>query len=106
MSKTLISLLVVLFLLVAGAGLWWFGVFDSLSAALNLNILQEETPAVEQTPQAPAPQSELTTGANSSDQALEQDEAQLDAQLEAYGEVSSELDQSLSDEPVEQDPNF
>ncbi|MDP4020982.1 MAG: hypothetical protein Q8P58_03010 [Candidatus Adlerbacteria bacterium] len=104
MSKTLISLLVILFLVVAGAGLWWFGGFNFLAPMFNLSDTTEEPQEVEQ--QAPTPQSELTTGSDSSDQALAEDSAALDAELEAYGEISSALDQGFEDEPVEQDTSF
>ena len=102
MSKTVISIAVGVLLVVAGVGLWWAGLLDGLASALNLDILKEEQMVEENTtePAPQAPPSELSTGSNSSDQALEQDTAQLDAELESYGEISSELDQSFEEEPV------
>ena len=105
MSKTLISLLIVLLLVVGVLGLWWVGALEGLTSVLNLNILGQEQTVEEPPGPEPTP-SELTTGSDSSDQALERDTAQLDAQLEAYGETSSALDQGFGDEPIEQDTSF
>ena len=104
MSKTTISLIVIGALVVGVVGLWWVGALEGLTSALNLNILQEEM-VEEEVPQA-TPQSDLTTGSDTSDEALEEDLGTLDAQLDSYGETSSELDAGLEDEPVEQDTNF
>ena len=106
MSKTVISIGVVVLLVVAVAGLWWAGVLDGLTSKLNLNILQNEEMTEAPAPEPQEPQSELTTGNDASNEALEEDLGMLDAQLEGYSEASSELDASLEDEPVEQDSNF
>lgn len=108
MSKAAVWSITIAAVLVLGAGAWWAGFFDDLTSKLNLDILQDEEQAVENTPEpAPSePQSELTTGNDASNEALDEDLQALDAQMGAYGESSSELDASLNDEPVEQDSDF
>lgn len=106
MSKVVISIGVVIVLVVTVAGLWWAGLLSGLTSQLDLDILNGEETTEETTMQQEEPESELATGDNSSDEALEEDLNALDAQLGAYSESSSELDASLEDEPVEQDPNF
>ncbi|MDZ4225932.1 MAG: hypothetical protein U1C66_00375, partial [Patescibacteria group bacterium] len=69
---------------------------------LNLTILQPQEEVVEEQEQQ-APPSELMTGSDASDQALEEDVSQLDAEFAAYSETSAELDSSLEDEPGEQE---
>lgn len=91
-------------LLVAiGAGLWWMGIFNGLTSALHLDILSQQEEMPQEVAEEPAPQNELATGSDSSDQALEEDMSQLDAELEAYGQTSAELDSSLEDESVPQE---
>jgi hypothetical protein len=99
MSKVVVSIAVVLLLTAGVAGLWWAGFLDSF---IPKTEMVEETSA----PETPTPASELSTGGNNSDEALEQDLQTLDAQLTGYSETSSELDASLADEPVEQDTDF
>lgn len=101
-SKPVIVIYIVLVLLLGGVGLWAAGAFNGLTSALNLNILQPQE-EVEEEQEQQAPQNELATGSDSSNQALEQDLGQLDAELGAYSETEAELDQSLADEPVEQE---
>ena len=91
----------VLLFVIAG-GLWWAGFFDGLTSALKLDILSEEQQS-EPAPQQQTSESELATGNDSSDQALESDLSQLDAELESYSEAEAELDSSLEDESVEQE---
>lgn len=91
-------------LLVAiGAGLWWMGVFNGLTSSLHLDILNHPQKEVAEEQAEVPPPSELATGSDSSDQALEEDMSQLDAELEAYNETSAELDSSLEDESVPQE---
>lgn len=87
--------------LAIGAALWWAGVFESLTSALNLDVATEQESAEQQEQQMPP--NELATGSDSSDEALEEDLDQLDAELESYSETSAELDSSLEDEQVEQE---
>lgn len=103
MSKTFISIIVIVLLIAVGVGLWWAGAFANLTDALNLGILQVDQTEEEPQEETQEPEGELTTGVDSSDQTLEEDAAQLDAELESYGEISSDLDQSFEDEPVEQE---
>ncbi len=102
MSKAVISIAVILVVVLAGAGVWWSGLIDPWFTDMGF-IAEEQQEAEEQ---AQTQQSELSTGGDASDEALDQDLNTLDAQLDVYNESSSELDASLSDEPVKQDPNF
>lgn len=108
MSKTVVATVAVGIIVALGAAAWWAGIFDDLTSRLDLDILHreeemtEEEKAVQETP----PSSELSTAGDASDESLEQDLSTLDAQMDAYGETSSELDASLADEPVEQDSSF
>ncbi len=107
MSKVITWIIVLLVVAALGAGLWWSGFIDPWLAQLGLTPAEEEVTEVgNETERQTQPQSELTTGANTSDQALGQDAAALDAQMEAYGQASSDLDSSLNDQPVVQDANF
>ena len=107
MSKVVISIGVGIVLIGGIAGLWWAGLLDGLTSQLDLDILKgEEMTEEEPTSRQAELASELTTGGDASDQALEEDLGTLDAQLGAYNESSTELDASLEDEPVEQDANF
>jgi len=102
-SKLVIAIYIVLVLLLGGVGLWAAGAFDGLTSALNLDILNPQEEMAEEQEQPQEPQNELMTGSNASDQALEQDVNQLDAELEAFNESSAELDSSLEDESIEQE---
>jgi hypothetical protein len=85
-----------------GAFLWFGGMLDPLLSEVGLNKdSMEEEPVPQEVQQQP--QSELTTGNDTSDQALEQDLKGLDAQLGAYGETSATVDESLEDKPVIQE---
>jgi hypothetical protein len=83
-----------------GAWLWFGGMLEPLLSEVGLNSTKQEETADTANQQ---PQSELTTGTDTSDQALEDDLGALDAQLNAYSETSAELDQSLNDQPVTQE---
>lgn len=106
MSKGIISFVVIAVFIAGGVLLWWAGLLDGLTSNLNLNILHPNTAMTEDTIQSQGSEPELETGDDTSDQALEQDLQQLDAEFQTYGETSSDLDASLQDEPVEQDSNF
>jgi hypothetical protein len=86
-----------------GAWLWFGGMLDPLLAEVGLGSGMQEEEIPQEEARQEAPQSELTTGSDTSDQALEQDLKNLDAQLGAYGETSAAVDQSLADEPVTQE---
>jgi len=90
------------FVAVAGIGAWlWFGgMLDPLFSEFGLSQEETPTPTTNEQPQI---QSELSTGGNTSDQALEQDLSTLDTQLSAYGESSAEVDSSLQDQAVTQE---
>jgi len=105
MSKTSLSFAIGALIVVLLAGLSWAGLLDKLTSKLDLDILNNEEVAEETAPMA-EPQSELATGNNASDQALEDDLQALDAELGTYNEASSELDASIDDQPVEQDAEF
>ena|SRR3989344_8374271 len=83
-----------------GAWLWFSGMLEPLLSEVGLSEMQQEEAPDTANQQ---PQSELTTGTDTSDQALEDDLGALDAQLNAYSETSAELDQSLSDTPIQQE---
>lgn len=51
---------------------------------------------------SPEPTTELPSGSDTSDEALEEDYAAINAQVEAFGSDNAETDASLDDEPVEQ----
>lgn len=91
--------------LLVGVGVWlWFGgMLDPLLTEVGIGNTMEQEEVPQQENRATQPQSELTTGSDSSDQALEQDMKNLDAQLGAYGEASAGVDKSLQDEPVTQE---
>lgn len=80
-----------------GAGLWFSGL-------INPWIFPQ--PPVDDTAQLQQQQTSTsglpTKDDNSSDQALTQDTAALDAQLQALEQDSASVDASLSDKPVEQ----
>ncbi len=106
MSKASLSMAIGALIVFFLAALSWAGLLDGLTSKLDLDILNNEEVAEEQTPMAVEPQSELATGNNNSDQALEDDLQTLDAELGTYNEASSELDASIDDQPVEQDAEF
>lgn len=86
----------------AGAGAWLFmsGALNPLLSEAGLTQEQLQPPSTENASQS---QSELTTGTDTSDQALEDDLRSLDAEIDAYGESSAQVDQSLEDQPVTQE---
>lgn len=98
MSKVLIWLGVLLIVVIAGIGLWWSGMLGDFIAAITASPVEQE-----QTSDTPEQQSELATGGDTSDQALDQDTAALDAQLDAYTNASAAVDESLEDDPIEQE---
>ena len=83
-----------------GAWLWFGGMLEPLLSEVGLSGMQQKEAPDTANQQ---PQSELATGKNTSDQALEEDLGALDVQLNAYSETSAELDQSLQDQPVTQE---
>lgn len=89
----------------AGVGVWvWFGgMLDPLLSEVGLGSEEQEVQTPAPTTRNQQPQSELVTGANASNQALEEDLGALDTQLNAYGATSVEVDQSLQDQPVTQE---
>lgn len=91
---------------VAGVGVWlWFGgMLDPLLTEVGLverPMMPDESGTAQTKPSTNS--SELTTGRDTSDPALEQDLKNLDAQLNSYNETSATVDQSLQDEPVQQE---
>ncbi|MBP9711362.1 MAG: hypothetical protein KBD50_03855 [Candidatus Pacebacteria bacterium] len=82
-----------------GAWLWFGGMLDPLLS--DFGLAQNEEPAT--TNEQPQIESELSTGSDTSDQALEQDLSTLDTQLGAYNESSAEVDGSLQDQAVVQE---
>ena len=87
-------------IVVAGAGwfLWWSGWLGNTN-----NIPASQTgSAVEVKNVAADPQNGMSESGNTSDAALAQDSAALDAQLKAFAQDSSNIDSSLNDKPVAQ----
>lgn len=102
MAKVLIWGGIIVLIAGAGAALWFTGTLEAwITQMTTTEIPQEEQKTTQQQPQPPP--SELSTGSNSSDQALAEDTSALDAQIAAYGEASTELDKSMSDQPVVQE---
>ena len=95
MTKWIIGLGVIV---IVGVGLWWSGMI-----AQFLPKAQTTPPATtsQETAQTPAPVSDLPTpNDDTSDTAIAQDSAAVDAQLAALGVDSTNLSSSLNDKPV------
>lgn len=90
-------------LVIAGVGLWWGGVIDSFMPKPESN--QQATTTPQQTSQqTQQPVSDLpTSGSDTSDAALVQDSAAVDAQIQSLSNDSSNIDSSLNDKPVSQE---
>ncbi len=90
-----VAIILVLVLLVIGA--WYTGLFSAFMPQA------EETATT--TPQvAQQPQNDLPTGmGDTSDSAILQDSAAVDAQIQALASDSAGIDESLNDKPVTQE---
>jgi cytoskeletal protein RodZ len=101
MIKWIIGLVLVV---VAAGAIWWSGI---LNPYLSMGSAQQQaTTTPEQTQQetSSAPQSDLPTASNdTSDAAVAQDAAAVDAQIKALSSDSSNLDSDLNDKPVSQE---
>ncbi len=84
-----------------GAWVWFGGMLDPLLTEVGLSQQEAPTPTPQQ--QQPQSQSELATGKDTSDEALDEDLDTLDAQMSAYGEASAAVDESLTDQSVQQE---
>jgi uncharacterized iron-regulated membrane protein len=107
MFKFFVSLFMLL--LVAG-GLWWSGYLSKwvpsipTYQSLMSSKTATTTPIVPVTQQQQAPQSDLPTAANdASDQALVQDTAALDAEINAFATDNANAQNTLTDKPVTQE---
>ena len=98
MTKWIIGLGIVV---IVGIGLWWSGVFSSL---MPTTAPEEKAKDTQQSAQTPAPVSDLPTQtSDSSDAAIVQDSAAVDAQLSSLSGDSANIDSSLNDKPVSQE---
>lgn len=108
MFKLLITIVVIA--AIAG-GLWYTGWLSKILPMIPMMHSQAPAPeqaatTTSQTPvaQAPAPVNDLPTAANdASDQALVQDTAAIDAQMQGLGSDNTSSSGSLNDKPVSQE---
>lgn len=101
MSTVIKWLVVIIVIAGAGAALWWSG-WIKLSAPASSTQTTET--AQNNTQQSQTAQSDLPTPASdTSDTALGQDAAAVDAQMSAYTTDSANVDQSLNDTPTAQE---
>ncbi len=100
------SLIVIVLLVVAAAGLWWSGLLKDYLPA-NFSAFGTKAPAEEpvaSTTQQQQPVSDLPTNAgDSSDAAIVQDSAAVDAQLKGLDSDEASADQGLNDKPTAQE---
>lgn len=100
MIKWIIGLVLVI---AAGVAIWWSGV---LTPYLSMGSAQSPATTTAETtqPTAQAPKSDLPSASgDSSDTAVAQDSAAVDAQLKALSSDSSNVDSDFSDKPVSQE---
>lgn len=101
MMKWIIGVVVVL--VIAGAGLWWSGALNQFMSP------SKPAPVVEQattTPQQQTPQAvnDLPTAtSDTSDAAMVQDTAAIDAQFQSLSGDSSSMEQSFNDKQTAQE---
>ncbi len=90
-------------LVIVGVGLWWSGVIANLMPGQPAPE-QQATTTPQQTQQQQQPTSDLPTGrSDTSDTALLQDSAAIDAQITSIGSDSSSIDSSMNDKAVTQE---
>ncbi len=100
MMKWIIGLLLVVAL---AAGVWWSGVLEPYMPGGGAQQMATTTPETP-TPQATQPQSDLpTAGSDTTDAALTQDLAAVDAEIQALVSDAAALDSGLNDKPVTQE---
>ncbi len=105
MMKWIIGVVIVL--IIAGAGLWWSGILNHYLPWMSQTPapLTEATttpPVQQQTP--PAPVNDLPTQpTDTSDAAVSQDTAAIDAQFQSLNGDSSSMDQSFNDQQTAQE---
>jgi hypothetical protein len=100
--KWIIGVLVVL--IVVGAGLWWSGVLKPYfpGSQTQAPVSVATTTPTQQTQAAPV--NDLPTQpSDTSDAALTQDTAAIDAQMSGLSSDSSSMDQSFNDQPTAQE---
>lgn len=94
MLKWIIGIIIVV---LAGAALWWSGWLGSFTPSQTATTTPEASqPAAEQ------PLNGMSPSADTSDAALSQDQAAIDAQLQGLTQDQASVDASLSDQPVTQ----
>ena len=100
MMKWLIGLVVIV---VIGVGLWWGGVFNQFMSPQQAPVTQATTTPQQQTQQPAAVNDLPTQPSDTSDAAMVQDTAAVDAQFQALTTDSSSMDQSFNDKPTAQE---
>ena len=103
MVKFLISIVVIAAVI---GGLWWSGWLGKLGEMLPFDFMKPAAETATTTPQVAEEQviNDLPTAANdASDQALEEDAAAIDVQMQALVSESADADASLSDKSVSQE---
>lgn len=101
MSTTTKSIITLVIIAAAGAAIWWSGWLTNIGISFPQAQNTATTTPEQQEQQMP---NDLPTAAdNTSDQALQQDVAALDAQISATAGDMEQVDEGLADEPVEQE---
>ena len=93
MMKWIIGIVVVV---LAGAALWWSGWLGNMTPSQTATT----TPQAAQ-PQAQAPTNGMSASNDTSDAAMAQDAAAIDAQMQGLTQDTSSVDTSLSDKSVQ-----
>jgi cytoskeletal protein RodZ len=98
MTKWIIGIALVV---IVGIGVWWSGVLGSLMPSAPV-VQQQATTTPQQNQQQPV--SDLPTQtSDTSDSAMAQDAAAVDAQLQSLSSDSASIGTSLNDKPVSQE---
>ncbi|HVV38990.1 MAG TPA: hypothetical protein VHD31_01560 [Candidatus Paceibacterota bacterium] len=101
MMKWLIGLVLVV---VAGAGLWWSGLLNQYLPTAKPQVAQQTATTTPQQQTTPAPINDLPTQtSDTSDAAMAQDTAAVDAQMQGLQNDSASIDQSFNDKATAQE---
>ena len=96
MAKWIIGIVV---LIIAAGALWWSGWLGGMTPSQTATSTPQTQPAPQA--QAPQPTNGMSADANSSDTAIIQDAAAIDAQMQGLTSDSSSVDSSLNDKSVQ-----
>jgi len=95
MAKWLIGIVVIA---LAAAALWWSGWLGKMTPSQTATTTPE---TVTQTPPADTPVNGMSSNSDSSDAAITQDTAAIDAQMSGLNDDSTQVDSSLNDKSVQ-----